>query len=139
MTRMAREAARRLEPAFRDGVRWIDLAAIADPALVVLDNGEHVIAPLAVLAARVLAVPAADASPAVIADNPAVRLFAQRARELVGDFRVDASNADVVADICRRAGRGGGRPRGTGLGARPRHRRARHARRPGGAARLAQR
>jgi predicted ATPase/transcriptional regulator with XRE-family HTH domain len=46
-----------------------------------------------------------DLTPAnsdVLADNPAMRLFAQRARQVRPDFALTPDNADAVAMICRR-------------------------------------
>ena len=42
------------------------------------------------------------ATPDAHADNPAMRLFAQRARQIRPDFALTPDNADAVAMICRR-------------------------------------
>ncbi len=163
-TRLALAVARALLADARAHVWWVDLAALADPALVagtvaavlglreqtvaavvaalrerdvllVLDNCEHLLAacvPLvgALLAAcpavRVLAtsraalraageaiwrvpslpVPADEprgvAALAALEANPAVQLFAARARLARQDFALTPENARAVATICRR-------------------------------------
>lgn len=58
------------------------------------------------LAHRVEALPVAklqDVDPAVLATDPAVTLFCDRAIELVPTFRLDAGNATTIASICRHA------------------------------------
>jgi predicted ATPase/DNA-binding SARP family transcriptional activator len=49
-----------------------------------------------------LAVPDASASVAALEQADAVRLFVDRARDVVPDFRVTAANAKAVASICAR-------------------------------------
>lgn len=51
-----------------------------------------------------LAVPerSATASPAELADIPAIQLFTARARAIMPDFALDDENAATVAEICRR-------------------------------------
>ena len=101
-------------------------------ALVVLDNFEHVdaVAPLLgelllagdalkllvtsrsllhitgeyVFQVPPLAIPDAAHVPPLeeLAEVPAVRLFAERARAATGDFAVSEANAEVIAAICRR-------------------------------------
>ncbi|MEU0489523.1 BTAD domain-containing putative transcriptional regulator [Nocardiopsis sp. NPDC006139] len=99
------------------------------PALLVLDNCEHLIAPAADLAARLLGtVPGLrvlatsreplgipgehlhqvrplglpeGTSPAEVAASDAVALFVRRAAASVPGFTVDAANAEAVAGICR--------------------------------------
>jgi predicted ATPase len=58
--------------------------------------GEHVV-PL-----RSLPVPETNASSDVVASCEAVRLFVQRADAARSGFAIDASNANAVAEICRR-------------------------------------
>jgi predicted ATPase/DNA-binding CsgD family transcriptional regulator len=99
--------------------------------LLLVDNCEHVLAPAADLIARLLTrcpalqvlatsraplhvrgeqelpvdplpLPPSGSTPAMIADNDAVRLFVARARAAQPAFVVDESNADAVAEICRR-------------------------------------
>jgi non-specific serine/threonine protein kinase len=109
-------------------------AALRDrPALLLLDNVEHLAPAVAALVALLLAacptlqvlatgraplhvggehevpvdplpVPAADAvaRPEALAENAAVRLFAERARAVRPGFAVDAGNAAAVAAIVRR-------------------------------------
>ncbi|WP_109002352.1 BTAD domain-containing putative transcriptional regulator [Streptomyces rishiriensis] len=171
-TRLATEAAQLLADRFEDGVWWVDLAALRDPArvaeavlatlepggpavlggqvplgrgtherladlvggrrmLVVFDNCEHLVEavarhidvllascpqvrvlatsrePLAVAGERVLPLgplappPVGAALPEVTA-SPAVRLLAERTREVRPSFVVDEANAGDVARICRR-------------------------------------
>jgi predicted ATPase/DNA-binding CsgD family transcriptional regulator len=100
--------------------------------LVVLDNCEHVVEACAELVGELssacpklhvlttsrtplvvdgeaafevapLPVPDADAvSASAVAAADAARLFEVRARQVVGDFRIDDDNASAVAEICRR-------------------------------------
>jgi predicted ATPase/class 3 adenylate cyclase len=99
--------------------------------LVVLDNCEHLLRPVAGLVARVVAscpgvrvlatsreglnlrgeqilvvpsltVPEDDMDIGALGECEAVRLFSDRARALKADFAVDASNATAVGQICRR-------------------------------------
>ncbi|HET9424011.1 MAG TPA: BTAD domain-containing putative transcriptional regulator [Gemmatimonadaceae bacterium] len=49
-----------------------------------------------------LVVPPVEAPPATIADAPAVRLFVDRAQAALSSFRLTASNAPAVAQVCRR-------------------------------------
>ncbi|WP_051393131.1 BTAD domain-containing putative transcriptional regulator [Glycomyces arizonensis] len=89
------------------------------PALLVLDNCEHVIAAAAELAERLLlscpglTVLATSREPLLIGGETAVplgplpaeaavRLFADRAAAVRPGFTVDASNGAAVAEICRR-------------------------------------
>jgi predicted ATPase/DNA-binding CsgD family transcriptional regulator len=46
--------------------------------------------------------PGAGASPAVIMESPAVRVFAMRAASVAPSFAVSETTAPIVADICRR-------------------------------------
>jgi predicted ATPase len=159
-TRLAVEAAKRLAPAFPDGVRFVDLAPVrtadlvptaiaaglglntsgdrlvsdvlsylrARRLLLILDNFEQVIdgAPVVtellatagglvvLVASRTvlrlsgeyeLAVPPLPVPPPGSgdpADYPSVRLFADRARAEAPGFQLTSSNAQVVAEICRR-------------------------------------
>jgi predicted ATPase/transcriptional regulator with XRE-family HTH domain len=108
------------------------VACADQPTLLVLDNFEHVIeaAPLvaelltSVAALRVLVTSRAvlhlrgereyalgpldmgatpeGMSPADLAQIPAVRLFVERVRDVVPDFRLTAANGATVAAICRR-------------------------------------
>lgn len=48
-----------------------------------------------------LATPGSVSSPGGVGDDPAVALFAQRARTILPGFAVDADNRDLIADICR--------------------------------------
>lgn len=107
------------------------VAALADRRLLlVLDNCEHVVAEAARLAARLLAacpgvrilatsreplgitgevmcpvrglaVPGADVTPARAREYAAVRLFADRAADVVPGFAVDDDNVAAVLRICR--------------------------------------
>ncbi|HET6793335.1 MAG TPA: tetratricopeptide repeat protein [Acidimicrobiales bacterium] len=102
------------------------------PALVVVDNAEHLVASVASLATAVVSAsprvkvlvtsriplhapgelvwrvdplglpPEATTSAADIADVPSVRLFVERARSVRREFALDDGNAPAVADICRR-------------------------------------
>ncbi|MDP9358412.1 MAG: helix-turn-helix domain-containing protein [Chloroflexota bacterium] len=58
--------------------------------------GEHV------LPVAPLALPSAAASLTDVAQSPAVRLFAERAAAITGDFALTEATAPLVADICRR-------------------------------------
>lgn len=49
-----------------------------------------------------LSLPGAGADPGALEGSDAVRLFIERARDLVPDFAVTPQNAAVVAEICRR-------------------------------------
>ena len=55
-----------------------------------------------VVAVPPLALPDAVLSPAELAGADAVRLFAERAQAVRGDFALTAANAPIVAEICRR-------------------------------------
>ena len=146
-TRMAIQfAAERLER-YPDGVWFLDLAPLADGALIdatlgallgikestsdvlaralrykrtllVFDNCEHLIAPVANLVATLLhqcpgvTVLATSREQLRIAgevlyalgpldENDAVRLFVERARERTPGFSLDSGNAETVAGICR--------------------------------------
>jgi predicted ATPase/class 3 adenylate cyclase len=99
--------------------------------LLVLDNCEHLLDPVAelvetveracpgvvvlatsreglalegerVVPVPVLSAPATGADVAGVADNEAVRLFVDRAGWVVPDFALTASNIDAVAQVCRR-------------------------------------
>src|ERR671915_108823 len=105
-TRLAVETARRLARSFPDGVFFVELATVEDPALVPASilpalgisavlrvRGEHefVVQPLTLPGAEDL-----DR----ISQYDAVRLFIDRARQLRPNFRVDDDNAPAVAQIC---------------------------------------
>ncbi|WP_407952132.1 BTAD domain-containing putative transcriptional regulator [Plantactinospora sonchi] len=107
-------------------------AAVRDrQQLLLLDNCEHVVAPIAQLAERLLAaaadlrilttsreplgilgevifpvpplaLPRPGATAQEVAEAPAVRLFAARARAVEPGFTVDRANTDTIATICRR-------------------------------------
>jgi predicted ATPase len=49
-----------------------------------------------------LAVPAPEADPAAMVTDGALRLFEERARNVSREFSLNAANARIVADICRR-------------------------------------
>jgi non-specific serine/threonine protein kinase len=163
-TRLALAIASDLADHFNDGLVWVDLAPLADPALVpatvatslgipsgpdgsvreslvthlrtkqflvVIDNGEHLLAAVGDIAAMLLVAcpavqllvtsraplhvrgeqefpvepltpPLADLSdPAILADNAAVRLFAERAAAVWPAFRLEETNASAVAALCR--------------------------------------
>jgi predicted ATPase/class 3 adenylate cyclase len=99
--------------------------------LLVLDNCEHLLAPVAVLVdslerscprlvvlatsreglgidgERILVVPSlaspvADAALDVVAESDAVRLFVERGQAVKSDFTVTSENASSVAQLCRR-------------------------------------
>jgi predicted ATPase/class 3 adenylate cyclase len=99
--------------------------------LVVLDNCEHLLRPVASLVAKVVAacpgvrvlatsreglnlrseqilvvpslgVPEEGMDHGAVAACEAVRLFADRARALRADFAVEAANADALSQVCRR-------------------------------------
>jgi predicted ATPase len=99
--------------------------------LIVLDNCEHLLRPVAGLVARIeatcpgvrvlatsreglnlrgeqilvvpsLGVPEGDMSMDALTECDAVRLFTDRARAVKADFRVDATNAEAVGEVCRR-------------------------------------
>jgi non-specific serine/threonine protein kinase len=164
-TRLAIEVAHGLSPHFVDGVVYVDLGPLTDPALVpsgvaealgvtsraeraltdavvarvrtkqlllVLDNCEHLLAaaaglasallaagpalqilatsraPLRVRGEHLVAVPPLEVPPPEtssldpVAQSPAVRLFAQRARAVDPNFALSVRNAGAVAEICRR-------------------------------------
>ncbi|MCG3188710.1 MAG: hypothetical protein LKCHEGNO_00843 [Burkholderiaceae bacterium] len=162
-TRLAQAAAHALRDDFADGVWLVELAALADPALLpaavaqtlglaltgaklpldelagalrplslllVLDNGEHLLAACGALAAAVLArAPAvrmltttqealhlpdeqrvplgplslpSEATTGVAARAGAVELFAARAHGVDPRFALDGDNVGAVVDICRR-------------------------------------
>jgi predicted ATPase/DNA-binding CsgD family transcriptional regulator len=98
--------------------------------LLLLDNCEHVLLTVATLVATLLnrcpalqvvatsraplhvrgeqelpvdplPVPVAEALPAAVAENAAARLFAARARAVRPEFALNATNASVVAEVCR--------------------------------------
>src|SRR5215212_7300155 len=163
-TRLALAIAEDLADHFTDGVVWVDLAPLTDPALVpaafiaalglrpaadtaigevlihalhprqtllLLDNCEHVLAASADLVGSLLArcpalqvlatsraplhlqaeqhlpldplpLPGDDAALAIVAQNEAVQLFAERARAVRPAFALTEANAATVAAICRR-------------------------------------
>jgi predicted ATPase/class 3 adenylate cyclase len=164
-TRLALQLAAELVDRFPDGVWFVDLSGVSDPAgvvpaiaqvlsvvdsagqplavalaaylrhrhlLLVVDNFEQVLGAALVVydllreapqltvivtsrtllrvegeyeyAVAPLPLPALRAVSDVdqLALNPAVQLFAQRARALQGDFRLTAENAATVGEICRR-------------------------------------
>ncbi|MEN3534724.1 BTAD domain-containing putative transcriptional regulator [Microbispora sp. ZYX-F-249] len=87
--------------------------------LLVVDNCEHVVDDVAVLVERLaaacpslrvlatsreaLAIPGeVQVAVGPLGDDPAVRLFAERARAVRPSFTLDAETAPVVASICRR-------------------------------------
>ncbi len=163
-TRLALQVAAERLAAYADGVFFVDLAPLADPALVpsavaqalgvaaftelsiresvlrflrdkqlllVLDNYEHLLAAAEFAGALVQAAPLVSllvtsraplrvrgereyplaplpvpaemlASPAALAENPAVALFVQRARDVRPAFALSGDNAATVAAICAR-------------------------------------
>lgn len=162
-TRVAQEVAQAARPAFADGVAWVELAPLADPALIaaaiagaaglelpprrdphdallaqlerlklllVLDNAEHLLGPVAWLARELidaapgvallvtsqvplrlddelvyrlggLAVPKFDTGPDHAVEHGAVALFVARAQAADRRFRLAADNVGAVVDICR--------------------------------------
>ncbi|MFF3827196.1 BTAD domain-containing putative transcriptional regulator [Streptomyces griseus] len=118
------------EPDLDDLVGWLCRAVADRRLLVLLDNCEHVVEPVAVLAGAVLsAVPAAHllltsqepldipgevvhpvppltlpdpTDPRTIAQAGAVELFVRRAAAAAPGFVLDADNAEAVAAVCRR-------------------------------------
>ncbi|MGW6285215.1 BTAD domain-containing putative transcriptional regulator [Streptomyces sp. NPDC055107] len=118
------------EPDLDDLVGWLCRAVADRKLLILLDNCEHLVEPVAVLAGAVLsAVPSAHllltsqepldipgeavhavppltlpehVDPAAIARSGAVELFVQRAAAAAPGFVLDADNAEAVATICRR-------------------------------------
>ncbi|WP_274032086.1 BTAD domain-containing putative transcriptional regulator [Streptomyces sp. MMBL 11-1] len=118
------------EPDLDDLVGWLCRAVANKRLLILLDNCEHLIEPVAVLAGAVLsAVPAAHllltsqepldvpgevvhpvppltlperTDPRAVARAGAVELFVQRAAAAAPGFVLDADNAEAVAAICRR-------------------------------------
>ena len=162
-TRLALAIAGDVADHFGDGIAWIDLARVTDPALVpaavaqaleivpvpgvplkehlarqlrprqlllLVDNCEHLLSAAAALVARLLSacpavqvlatsraplhlrgeqellveplpLPRDDLLFAELADNEAVRLFAERARAVRPAFRLDEATAGDVAEICR--------------------------------------
>ena len=159
-TRLAIEVARTVSGQFRDGVAYVALAPLTEAEfvpeliaqalgvtgsgdgiqleelasrhqLVVLDNFEHLLGALPVIAALVAGAPDLtllvtsrtvlhlygehryevvplpvpddrDMSFEAVAASPAVSLFTQRARAVDAPFRLDPTNVGVVAEICRR-------------------------------------
>ncbi|MFI0357921.1 BTAD domain-containing putative transcriptional regulator [Actinomadura sp. 9N407] len=135
-TRLALEAAARSAESFPDGVFLVELASLpptpeaiedavadarpGDGALLVLDNCEHVIEPVAKLADRLLRsgarILATSQEPLGIAGellqvvpplglDDSVRLFTARAAAVAPGFTLDpgdSGDADAVAAICRR-------------------------------------
>jgi predicted ATPase/DNA-binding CsgD family transcriptional regulator len=163
-TRLALTVGQDVADHFADGTVWVDLAPVADPALVpstiattlgvpsgpdrsvrdalvaqlhakqfllIIDNGEHLLAALGEVVAMVLGAcpavqvlvtsraplhvrgeqvfpvepltpPLAEVSDLeILAGNAAVRLFAERARAVWPAFRLEATNAPSVAALCR--------------------------------------
>jgi len=49
-----------------------------------------------------LRVPPSGSTLAALAENPAVRLFVDRVRDVQPGFRLDSGNAKAVAELCRR-------------------------------------
>ncbi|MFE6776278.1 BTAD domain-containing putative transcriptional regulator [Streptomyces sp. NPDC057702] len=118
------------EPDLDDLVGWLCRAVAGKRLLIVLDNCEHLVEPVATLAGAVLAtVPGGhllvtsqealgipgevvhpvpplalpeDADPAAVARSSAVQLFVERASAAAPGFALDADNAQAVALICRR-------------------------------------
>jgi predicted ATPase/transcriptional regulator with XRE-family HTH domain len=163
-TRLALAAAHRLHEEFADGVWFVELAPLTDPALVVptlftalglsersgpallthltgflqdkqmllvLDNFEHLLAAAEVVDALLKAAPAlkvlatsrtplrvygekefpvpalpvppdTQAAPHDLGQYEAVRLFVERARDVLPEFALSAANASAVAAICAR-------------------------------------
>ncbi|WP_030586187.1 BTAD domain-containing putative transcriptional regulator [Streptomyces anulatus] len=118
------------EPNLDDLVGWLCRAVADRHLLILLDNCEHLVEPVAVLANAVLsAVPAAHllltsqealdvpgevvhpvppltlpehTDPRMVARSSAVELFVQRAAAAAPGFVLDADNAAAVSAICRR-------------------------------------
>ncbi|MFJ1589114.1 BTAD domain-containing putative transcriptional regulator [Kitasatospora albolonga] len=118
------------EPDLDDLVGWLCRAVADKQLLILLDNCEHLIEPVAVLANAVLsAVPAAhllltsqealdipgevvhpvpplalpkDTDPQTVARSSAVELFVERAAAAAPGFVLDAENAAAVSAVCRR-------------------------------------
>ncbi|MFE2277735.1 BTAD domain-containing putative transcriptional regulator [Streptomyces sp. NPDC059454] len=118
------------EPDLDDLVGWLCQAVADKRLLILLDNCEHLVEPVAVLAKSLLsAVPAAHllltsqealdipgevvhpvpplalpehTDPRAVARSSAVELFVQRAAAAAPGFVLDADNAEAVATICRR-------------------------------------
>jgi len=112
--------------------RRVERACAGHSTLVVLDNCEHVLEAVPLVADLLSAVPALrllatsraplrvrgereyavgplalDAgaramAPADLARSPAVRLFLERVRDVHAEFRLTSANASIVAAICRR-------------------------------------
>ncbi|MEU3734696.1 BTAD domain-containing putative transcriptional regulator [Streptomyces sp. NPDC033538] len=118
------------EPNLDDLVGWLCQAVAGKQLLILLDNCEHLVEPVAVLANAVLsAVPAAHllltsqealdipgevvhpvpplalpkhTDPRTVARSSAVELFVQRAAAAAPGFVLDADNAAAVSAVCRR-------------------------------------
>ncbi|MFI2214155.1 BTAD domain-containing putative transcriptional regulator [Streptomyces sp. NPDC020141] len=118
------------EPNLDDLVGWLCRAVAEKRLLILLDNCEHLVDAVAVLAGAVLsAVPAGrllvtgqealgipgevvhrvpplalprDSDPGAVARSSAVELFVERAAAAVPGFVLDAENAAAVAAVCRR-------------------------------------
>ncbi|MDT9682313.1 BTAD domain-containing putative transcriptional regulator [Streptomyces sp. TRM76323] len=118
------------EPDLDDLVGWLCQAVADKHLLILLDNCEHLVEPVAVLAGAVLsAVPAGHllvtsqealdipgevvhpvpplalpehTDPEVVARSSAVELFVARAAAAAPGFALDADNAAAVSAICRR-------------------------------------
>lgn len=161
-TRLALAIAQDVEHAFTDGIVWVDLAPVTDPAavpgvvataiglstepdaapadrlrhalharqlLLLVDNCEHVLDPVADLVSLLLATcpavqvlatsraalqlrtehrvpvepfasPAADAAFPTLAESDVVRLFTERAQAVRPAFTFTAANASAVATLC---------------------------------------
>ncbi|WP_432111430.1 BTAD domain-containing putative transcriptional regulator [Streptomyces sp. YPW6] len=118
------------EPDLDDLVGWLCQAVADKRLLILLDNCEHLVEPVALLAKALLsAVPAVHllltsqealdipgevvhpvpplalpehTDPRAVARSSAVELFVQRAAAAAPGFVLDADNAEAVATICRR-------------------------------------
>ena len=129
-TRLALQTAEGARRAFRDGACLAELGGLRDPALLVLDQCEHLADACAVMAdtllracpgLRIIAtsrhvlrvtgevtltvppmtVPSGPASTEELLGYEAVRLFVSRAAAVLPGFIVDASNGAAVVGICR--------------------------------------
>jgi predicted ATPase len=88
------ESAATLGESVLRGCRGVQLLATSREVLSVA--GEHVVG------LRSLSLPPRSGTPEEIVVSDAVALFVERARAVRSDFTVDARNAGVVAEICRR-------------------------------------
>jgi predicted ATPase/class 3 adenylate cyclase len=73
-----------------------DVSVLATSRVPLRIQGEHE------LQVEPLGAPETGASLDELSKAPSVQLFAQRAREIRGDFAVTESNGDAVAELCRR-------------------------------------